>query len=193
MRTSTQTLPTQCCYYYYCCCCIYNIHPSHHLLHNPIQQLLLPTLHLEHLHALLEADGHPVLMRGVPLQLVDLTLGRKGQDGVLDHQALGRDVPDQRLPVVCNRADVVGRVWRPDNTVQGAVVVHELSHRHPGHSDVQDDGLVAVCVDGGQVVGVLLVPGQTQQRGQVLAFIQNSGVLQRPTEIIGRKACENSH
>ena len=65
-------------------------------------------LHLEHLHTIVEADTHPVLVTRVPLQLVDLALGRKGQNRVFDHDVLGGgDVPDERLLVVCHRADVV--------------------------------------------------------------------------------------
>ncbi len=88
-------------------------------------------LDFEDLEGVVKADGDPVLVRGVPLQLVDLALRREGQDRVLDHpRVLHRDVPDQRLAVVPAGADVTGGVGRPGDAVDGRVVPHQLRHRH---------------------------------------------------------------
>jgi len=47
--------------------------------------------------------------------------------------------------------------------------------------DVEHDGLLRLGVDGGQVVWVLFVPDDAQQRGEVGRLIQDCGVLQRPS------------
>lgn len=56
--------------------------------------------HAQDLQAVVVADGDPVGLRGCPLYVVDLALGRVGQDGVLDGPRHLLDVPDQRLVVV---------------------------------------------------------------------------------------------
>lgn len=111
------------------------------------------------------ADGDPVGLRGPPLDLVDLALGgRVGQDGVLDGARHLLDVPDEGLVVVARRADVARAVRRPGDAVHAGAVVVEARHRRARHPHVQDDHLAGVHGDGGQVVGVLLVPRQPEQR-----------------------------
>lgn len=56
--------------------------------------------HTQDLQAVVVADGDPVGLRGRPLHVVDLALGRVGQDGVFDGPRHLLDVPDQRLVVV---------------------------------------------------------------------------------------------
>ena len=57
-------------------------------------------------------------------------------------------------------------------------MVVQSGHGGAGHSDVQDDHLAGVHGHGGQVVGVLLVPGQPQQRRVVRVLVYNGAVLQ---------------
>ena len=52
------------------------------------------------LQAVVVADGDPVGLGGGPLHVVDLPLGRVGQDRILDGPGHLLDVPDQRLVVV---------------------------------------------------------------------------------------------
>ena len=63
--------------------------------------------HPQHLHLVIKGDRQPVGLRGAPLQLVDLGLGRVGEDGVLDGPRHLLNVPDQRLVVVaCRKQNV---------------------------------------------------------------------------------------
>jgi hypothetical protein len=65
-------------------------------------------LHLEDLHTLVEADAHPVFVRRIPLQLVDLALGRKRQNRIFNGDILGGgNVPDECLLVIRHRANVI--------------------------------------------------------------------------------------
>lgn len=64
--------------------------------------------HAQDLQAVVVADGDPVGLRGRPLHVVDLALGRVGQDRVLDGPRHLLDVPDQRLVVI--------GWWEPDRT-----------------------------------------------------------------------------
>lgn len=61
-------------------------------------------------------------------------------------------------------------VRRPGDAVDARAVVVEARHGRAGHAHVQDDDFARVHGDGGQVVRVLLVPRQPQQRrvGRVL-------------------------
>lgn len=54
----------------------------------------------ENLHFVGEGNRDPVRLRDGPLELVDLSLGPVGQDGVLDGLGHHRQVPDVRLLVV---------------------------------------------------------------------------------------------
>lgn len=58
------------------------------------------SLYTKDLQAVVVANGDPVGLRGGPLHVVDLALGRVGQDGVLDGARHLLDVPDQSLVVV---------------------------------------------------------------------------------------------
>ena len=51
-------------------------------------------------------------------------------------------------------------MWSPGNAIDTGPVVVEPGHRGAGHSDVQYDDLTGIHGHCGQVVGVLLVPGQ---------------------------------
>mmetsp|Transcript_35862 Transcript_35862/g.61728 ORF Transcript_35862/g.61728 Transcript_35862/m.61728 type:complete len:225 (+) Transcript_35862:388-1062(+) len=69
-------------------------------------------------------------------------------------------------------------MWCPGDAVERANVMNQLCNRSPGHSDIQNDRLRAVSVDGSNVVRILLVPGEPQEWCEVTRFIQNSTVLQ---------------
>ena len=135
--------------------------------------------HPEDLEILVVADGDPVRLRGTPLDRVDLPLGGGvGQDGVLDGAGHLLYVPDEGLVVVARRADVAAGVGCPRNAVDAGSVVVESGHGGAGDAHVQDDDLAGVHGHGGQVVGVLLIPGQPQQ-GRVRGVLVDDGrVLQ---------------
>jgi len=89
-------------------------------------------------------------------------------------------VPDEGLLVVATGADVIAAVRRPGDAVDDGPVGLQLHQRDVRHPDVQHDGLLGLGVDGGQEVGVLLVPDDAKQRREVGRLVKDRGVLQRP-------------
>lgn len=57
-------------------------------------------------------------------------------------------------------------------------MIVQSGHWSAGHSDVQDDDLARVHGHGGQVVGILLVPGQPKEWSVCRVFVDDGGVLQ---------------
>ena len=57
-----------------------------------------------------------------------------------------------------------------------------MSHHFSAYShfspDVKDDGFCRVCEDGGQIVGVLLVPAQPHERREIVRLVDDGGVLE---------------
>ena len=122
---------------------------------------------------------YPVWLRGSPLYLVDLPLsGRVGQDGILDGAGHLLDVPDESLMIVSRGADVTGGVRGPGDTVNTGPVVVQSGHWSAGHPDVQDDHLGGVHGHGGKIVGVLFVPGQSEERSVSGVLVYDGAVLQ---------------
>ena len=94
-----------------------------------------------------------------------------------------REVPDERLVVVARRADVARRVRRPGQRVDALRVALQLRRRQRGHADVQDDDTIRVHRDHRQIVRVLLIPLQPNQRHRraalaVCALVDDRRVLQ---------------
>ena len=59
-------------------------------------------------------------------------------------------------------------------------MVVQSGHRRAGDPDVEDDDLAGVHGHGGQVVGVLFVPGQPQQGRVMGVLVDDGGVFQMP-------------
>ena len=96
-----------------------------------------------------------------------------------------REVPDERLVVVARRADVARRVRRPRQRVDALRVALQLRRRQRGHADVQDNDTIRVHSDHRQIVGVLLIPLQPNQRHwraalAVCALVDDRRVLEAP-------------
>jgi hypothetical protein len=96
-----------------------------------------------------------------------------------------REVPDERLVVVARRADVARRVRRPRQRVDALGVALQLRCRQRGHADVQDNDTIRVHRDHRQIVGVLLIPLQSNQRHwraalAVCALVDDRRVLEAP-------------
>ena len=96
-----------------------------------------------------------------------------------------REVPDERLVVVARRADVARRVRRPRQRVDALGVALQLRCRQRGHADVQDNDTIRVHRDHRQIVGVLLIPLQPNQRHwraalAVCALVDDRRVLEAP-------------
>ena len=93
------------------------------------------------------------------MEIVDFTRGIVGQNGVF-HGTLGHGtkIPNESLTVVTGRANVTRRMWRPGNGVEAAQVSSQFCHGQGGHTNIQYNGLATVHLEGGQIVGVLLVP-----------------------------------
>ena len=60
---------------------------------------------------------------------------------------------------------MTGRVWGPGNAIDTGAMVVQPGNRSARHSYVEDDDFAGVHGNGGKIVGVLLVPGEPQQRG----------------------------
>lgn len=125
-----------------------------------------------------EGNGNPIGLGRGPLQLLNLSTGGIGKDGIeaaLDRLAHRREVPDERLGIVPGGADVARAVGGPGNSVDAGLVPLQLDHGEGGKTDVEDDDLGALHNDGGHVPGVLLVPPQADQRGVGLGALVDDG------------------
>ena len=68
-------------------------------------------------------------------------------------------------------------VRRPGDPVDARPVVVEPRYGRARHPHVEDDDLARVHGDGGQVVGILLVPGQPQERRVAGVLVDDGRVL----------------
>ena len=132
----------------------------------------------QYLEKVAVADGYPVGLGGGPLHLVDLAIGRVGEYGVLDGARQLLYVPDERLSVVARRAYVTGGVWRPGDAVDARAVIVQTRHGRTRRAHVEHDHLDRVHGNGRQVVGILLVPGDSQQRIVRRVLVDDGRVLQ---------------
>lgn len=67
---------------------------------------------------------------------------------------------------------------RPAYRVDRGAVAPKLGDGEHGHADVEDDDFLLVHHDGGQIVRVLVVPGDPQQRALVAALVDDRRVLE---------------
>ena len=77
-------------------------------------------------------------------------------------------------------ADVTRGVGRPGDPVDARPVIVEPRHGRARHPDVEDDDLAGVHGDGREVVGVLLVPGEAEERRVAGVLVDDGGVLEVP-------------
>ena len=98
------------------------------------------------------------------MELIDVVLGVVGEDWRRDGLGHLLKVPYERGPVIGAGADVAGGVGGPRDGVDGRSMRHKLGYRNGGHANIQDDRKGRVREDGRQIVGVLLVPREPQQR-----------------------------
>jgi len=68
-------------------------------------------------------------------------------------------------------------MWRPANGVYKRGVAAECDDRVLGHADVEDDYFVGLVHDGCEVVGVVAVPGDSEE-GQFLRLEDDGGVFE---------------
>mmetsp|Transcript_454 Transcript_454/g.1152 ORF Transcript_454/g.1152 Transcript_454/m.1152 type:complete len:382 (-) Transcript_454:162-1307(-) len=139
--------------------------------------------HPQDLQLLVKADRDPIWLRLRPLQLVHLRLRVVCQDGIIDWLGHVRQVPDECLVVVARGADMARGVRRPRKRVDTLRVALELRGRQRRHPDVEHHDLVGVHGDRRQVVGILFVPRQPQQRHRrpplpVRTFVDDRRVLE---------------
>jgi len=71
---------------------------------------------------------------------------------------------------------MTGRVRGPRKGINGALVLPEFGDGGGGLADVQEEGLGAVSHDGREIIRVLFIPGQAEERGEVGRFIDDGGV-----------------
>merc|ERR1719158_1447118 len=120
--------------------------------------------HPQDLQILVVANGYPVGLGGAPLDLVDLPLcSCVSQNWVLNCPRHLLDVPDQSLVIVSSSANVTGRMWGPGNSIDTGTVVVQSCNWSARHSDIEDDDFTGIHGDCGEIIGVLLVPGEPQQ------------------------------
>ncbi|MEE6464120.1 hypothetical protein FKM82_006183 [Ascaphus truei] len=86
----------------------------------------------------------------------------------------------QGLVIISCGTDVAGGVRGPGDAVDTGTVVVEPRHGGARYAHVQDDDLHPVHGHGGQVVEVLLVPAQPEQRVVLRVFVDDGAVLQVP-------------
>ena len=70
----------------------------------------------------------------------------------------------------------------PGDAVDTGPVVVEPGHWGAGDPHIQDDDLASVHGHGGKVVGVLLVPGQSQEGRVTRVLVDDGRVLQMSAE-----------
>ena len=141
-------------------------------------------------------------MDAAPLDVVYLGVSDVLENRLLHGSRLGIHVPDEHLPVVGNGADVILSVRGPSYAVDCSCVTEKVTRKLRNGNirnsnmefnyrlsksieecilpDIEDDGSRGVGGDGDQVVGVLLVPGQPQQRRQVRRLVDHRRVLESP-------------
>ena len=143
-------------------------------------------------------------MRAAPYHVVDLRGGLVGEDGVLDgalaRRLQGR-VPYERLLVVRTGGDVLRGLRSPAHRIARCLVPRQYTGGQRGKPIqasnitlrtvhalaaaclpyIQQHDRVGVRPDGGEVVGVLLVPAHPQQRGEPGGLVQDGAVLQGST------------
>lgn len=151
-------------------------------LYNPFFEYENPNSDPEDLQTVVVADGDPVRLGGSPLDVIDLSLGCVGQNRVLDGPWHLLDIPDQSLMVIGCGADVTGGVGRPGDAIDTGSVVVQSGHWGAGNTHIQDHHLHPIHSHGSQVVGVLLVPAQSEQR-VVLGILIDDGAVLKMAEI----------
>mmetsp|Transcript_8732 Transcript_8732/g.23570 ORF Transcript_8732/g.23570 Transcript_8732/m.23570 type:complete len:295 (-) Transcript_8732:195-1079(-) len=162
-----------------------------------MRRVPLGALHSQYLHLIAECDGHPIRLAGAPLQVVDLPVRAIRQDGIIDGTlGHGRQIPYQRLRVIPGRADVTRRMRCPSRRIHGPQMPAQFCHGHGRYPNVQDGRPPRFRREGGQVVRILLVPFQTQQRFQIRTLV-NDGAVRQTSEIehahgpVGTHGCED--
>lgn len=164
-------------------------HPLQKPVARPVQDKVRLDLHDLHLRR--RAQGHPLGLRGAPLGLVELLAGAVGEErrgslspcvGTLGWRRARHllDVPDEGLAILGAAEQMVPRVGRPDRAVHARLVLRQRRQGYRGSSDVDDRHAHIVHGDGGYVVAVDLVPGDSEQRRDGVGLVDDRGVLEVP-------------
>ena len=144
---------------------------------------------------MLEGYGYPLAAGLAPEELVDRAFRAIRQIRVLVirllraylllassvntlRRVLRVQAPNESLMVVSCCANVALTVWGPGYGVHLSCVALEGPHGLHGIPEIEDHHIVAVLLNGGQLVDVSLVPCDSEQRLLVGALVNDGAVLE---------------
>lgn len=88
------------------------------------------------------------------------------------------NIPNKRLLVITSRADMTRRMRSPRDAIYTRSMVVKARHRRARHSHVQYDHLDGIHRYSRQVIRLLFIPGESQQRIMVRVFVNDGRVLE---------------